>query len=132
MGKSAFDIAVLLDVLAPKPTSYLHPLSSSPASIALGVGDISIFQIDDDERQLFQEASDLLRGLVKATNVYVEGHRESVELRCTTDVYIATQRDSWKEYLDECEGDIHSLGDLVAWHDSHPASGLLFAGSNGH
>ena len=132
MGKSTFDIAVLLDVLAPKPTSYLHPLLPSPASIALGVGDISISQIDEEEQQLFQEVCDLLRGLVKATKVSVEGHKEVFERQYTADVYKATQRDSWTEYLDGCEGNIHSLADLTTWHDSHPVGDQLLSGSNGH
>lgn len=122
MGKSAFDVAALLDVLAPRPISYLQGLSFDTPAIAIGVADDINFEDDEDGKRLFREASDLLGELVKCTDVYVEGHLEMKKSKYTSDTYELTQEADWKEYLGGCEGDLHSLGNIVAWHEAHPVS----------
>lgn len=127
MGKSVFDIAALLDVLAPGPVSYLDTLSSNQVKVSIGVADPTQFIKDDngDGQRLFKEASELLGGLVKCTDIYIEGHKEMAKQGYTTQVYKAAQRDNWREYLGGCEGDIHSLGDVVAWHEANPVRDLI-------
>lgn len=120
MGKSAFDVAALLDIIAPGPTSYLQSMSKSPTDIAVGAGDDTMFTIDDEERIMYREAVKLLQNFIKCDDIYIEGHNEMAEQDYGSATYKATQRAEWKEYLEGCEGDLRTLSDVVDWHEAHP------------
>lgn len=122
MGKSAFDIAALLDILIPvKPLPYLSFLEET-TSMSIGAAGASSIAMTDEERSLYREAIDMLGDSVKCTDIYIEGHKELHQNFTDAKTYRETQRKDWKRYLGGCEGDVKTLDDLVAWHHANPVS----------
>lgn len=130
MGKTAFDIAALLDVLVDEPTSFVNDLLQDNTSatktkpLAIGISDITKFPtIDSEGIDLFNQAAGMLGDtVVKETGIQIDGLLEidQDEERAVCQLYKIHQRDDWARYLEGCEGEIKTLGDLVDWHDAHP------------
>lgn len=125
MGKTAFDIAALLDVLYDGPFSLVDEMGGGmEKALRIGISDITTFKDIDDEgvNLYYQAAAALGQDVVKQSGVLIDGHREiteepnlAVEL-----MYRIHQRADWETYLGKCEGNIRTLEQLVAWHDAHP------------
>ena len=125
-GKSVKDVAYLLDVLLPG-RSFLDTLHQSDESgsgpVKIGVSNERFEEITPEDQDMFSHAQRLLGHMVVEEDVRVELHKEVKESGGGFVAGVTLQSGlapALEAYLDDTEGPMRTLQDIVNWHDQHP------------
>lgn len=123
MGKSVYDIGVLLDALVPDPTSYLDDLGKDTAELKIATLNQREHPLTPEEHDLYHAAIAALGENLQRDPVRVDVLQEMIESEAIETLWAAYSQGVWAEYLAHVDGgDIKTLAQLVDWHDSHPVS----------
>lgn len=115
MGRSAYDIALHLDVLSGK-TSLTAALESE-AVPTVGVHDAKARPSEEEELlvQVFTKWPGRITWGIRLDHFHTLVDNEDVPA-----TYCQGSREAWSGYLANTDGPLRSLEDIVDWHDQHP------------
>jgi len=122
-GRTVNDIACLLDVLLPN-RAFESSLKIESSLLAIGVSSERVSVITEEEETLFSEVQTCLACFIVEKDIRIPLHQEAKDQDCAGVLIGQGLKGAWDAYLEEVDGPIRSLQDIVDWHSQHPVSHL--------